>query len=361
MAGILELLQKANFRCYAPKDSNLPHFEEYEDNKRMFSNSFENPKPSSNQISIQDLSPNDSQIFKFFIDGSMRTTLVGHVVDGKSSFLPIFIAQVAVAVTELESKGIRIEEYRSKNIFFFPDAFSEKDNNDVKNCVTDAANSSRCPLDFEFLFYIVDQITEPIAKARQSALSSMHKMEIDLIKHLADSEKIKREKMLMIDGSLQFYDNLDQAREAFRNVVGVAKSFDLHKRIGRGRNSKQVGAVVAGLRQRHRTPVWKVGESDHTPTVGAWYLRLHSPTHIAGLGIEDGVVKLEVFPEKGPGNIEPIETSKCDLISRNVLALRHPTTPSFDSRWASHLYPIHLTERYIRTRFRDDRTVKAYL
>lgn len=38
-----------------------------------------------------------------------------------------------------------------------------------------------------------------------------------------------------------------------------------------------------------------------------------------------------------------------------------PATPNSDARWASHLYPIHLTERYIKTQFRNDQSIRACL
>lgn len=70
----------------------------------------------------------------------------------------------------------------------------------------------------------------------------MHAMETDLIKELVRSRKVMRDFLLMIDGSLQFYGDLDRDKEAFRNVFGVAKSSNLNQRIGTGPNSKEVGA-----------------------------------------------------------------------------------------------------------------------
>ena len=144
-------------------------------------------------------------------------------------------------------------------------------------------------------------------------------------------------------------------------MVGVAKSFDLHQRVGSGQNAKQVGVLIADLEHRHRTPARKVTVPRTNLAIGAWYLRLHSAKQLAGLSVDDGVVKLELFPDGEFGHQRPLATDQCDLISRNVFALRHPTTPSTDPRWASHLYPIHLTERYIRARFQDDRAIRAYL
>lgn len=361
MVRILEALGKASFRCYAPRDAAPLVPAETDDEGRRVYAPFEEPRPKTEQIAVEESRPDAPQLFRYFVDGSMRTTNAGHIVDSENRYLPIFIAQIAVAATRLSKDGFLVEEYRNRNVFFLPDTFSETDKVEAERLVRDAASSSRWPLTLDFDCYVLEPQTEPLDAARKKVLSGMHEMEIDLIKDLADSEKVTRDDMLMIDGSLQFYGNVDRAREAFRNVVGVAKSFDLHQRIGSGRNTKQIGVLVAGLKNRYRTPARKIAVTRTNLVIGAWYLRLHSAENLAGLAVDDGVVKLELFPDGGVGDQRPIATDRCDLISRNVLALRHPTTPSTDPRWASHLYPIYLTERYIRTRFRDERTMRAYL
>lgn len=361
MARILEVLQQNRFRCYAPKDATPLVSAESENEGRPAYTPFEEPRPKTEQVAVEESLPNTPQLFRYFVDGSMRTTNAGHIIDAEGRYLPIFIVQIAVAATRLDKDSIWVEEYRNQNVFLLPDTFSETDKTEAERLVKDAASSSRWPLDIDFDCYILEAQTEPLDAARKKMLSSMHEMEINLIKNLADSERVTRENMLLIDGSLQFYRNFDQAREAFRNVVGLAKSFDLHQRVGRSQNAKQVGAVIADLKHRHRTPARKVTVSRTNLAIGAWYLRLHSNKQLAGLSVDDGVVKLELFPDGESGHQRPLATDWCDLISRNILALRHPTTPSTDQRWASHLYPIHLTERYIRTRFRDDRAIRAYL
>ena len=246
-------------------------------------------------------------------------------------------------------------------MFFLPDTFPREDEEEAKRCVIQAVGSSRYPMDLECDCYALEERTKPMDAARKKVLASMHGMEIELIKDLAESGKLTREAMLMIDGSLQFYGNLEREREAFRNVAGVAKSFDLHQRIGSGRNLKQIGTLVAELRPQHRTPARKVCVSRTNLKIAAWYLRLHSTKNVATRGSADGVVKLEIFPEDAVSTTPRLDADRCQRISESILALRHPTTSSNDPRWASHLYPIHITERYIKTRFRSERAIKAYL
>ena len=360
MAGILKVLTDNGFQCYAPDVTDeLINVDDEQENRRPAYQPFETPRPKGEQLEVSDGPPDAQPLFRYFLDGSMRTTNAGHVVDTKHRFLPIFIAQIGVAATKLEDAEIAVETYERKNILFLPETFSEEDTRKARQLVGQAARSSRLPLDLDLECYGLEERKAPIDEARKKVLSTMHTMEIDLITKLAGSGKVTRDSLLMIDGSLQFYKNLDRAKEAFRNVVGVAKSFDLNQRIGKGQTAKDVGAIVAALRRHHRTPARKI--EHRNLTIGAWYLRLHSARAHTSLTSTDGVVKIEVFPDAATGAEPVLDTNRCSLISKNVLALRHPTTPWTDSRWASHLYPIHVTENYIKTRFRNDRTIRACL
>ena len=165
--------------------------------------------------------------------------------------------------------------------------------------------------------------------------------------------------LLLIDGSIEFYGNMERHREAFRNVVGIAKSFDLHHKYGRGERAERVGEMVSRLPPKHRTPAR--GTRHRNLTIASWYLRLHGRNRMPSLEYADGVVKVEVFPDDPAGESPTIDAARCDRISEHVYALRAPATPNTDPRWASHLYPIHLTERYIKTRFRSDYSIRACL
>ena len=361
MTGVLQILKDNGFQCYGPS-AGYPAInvvDEEDQTRRAVYRPFETPAPKRDQMKVDDTQLGTRLLFRYFLDGSVRTTNVGHAVDTKQHYLPIFIAQIGVAATKLDNAQIAVEAYAGKNIFFLPETFSSGDTLKIRHLVGRAARNSRLPLDLDLDHYELNEYETPIDGARKKVLSAMHAMEIGLIKELAESRKVTRESLLMIDGSLQFYENLERDREAFRNVVGVAKSFDLNQRIGKGPNFKEIGTLIAGLRHRHRTAARKI--QHRNLTIGAWYLRLHSARSHAGLTITDGVVKLEIFPDNAMGSEPVLDTDRCDRISKNVLALRHPTTPWTDSRWASHLYPIYLTENYIKARFRSARAVRALL
>ena len=360
MARIFDVLAEGGFQCIAPTGpidqlDIEPHNEETV--SRLGYRPFETPRPQSKPIPVQETPNSVSPLFRYFVDGSMRTCNAGYIIDPKRRYLPIFIGQVGVAVISVENKFPQIEKFELKNILLLPDTLADEDIKKASHLIKNSDGKSKMPLELEVDSYknMIDE--QPVNKAREKILSTMHSMEIKVIENLAQSGRLKREALLMIDGALQFYGNLEQKQEAFRNVVGVSKSFNLYTRKGKG--PKQVGTIVANLKHEHRTPAYQI--EHRNLKIGAWFLRLHSQKNFNGTSLDDGVVKVEVFPESANSPNPVLDRSRCDRISQDILALRHPSTPTTDSRWSSHLYPIHVTERYIKTQFLKDHTISAYL
>ena len=368
MGKILQALKEGDFNLCPPAGLEIQEtLDEQHDHasRRPAFTPFESPKPDEDYISVPMGMGRDRgvHLFRYFMDGSMRTTNAGYIVDNQHRFLPMFMAQIGVAAVRAKDGQPHLEEHRAKSIFLMPDTLSDEDTNEAKKIVKQAAASSKRPLNVGFECYEFDDgTTEPIDSARKKIISAMHDMELDQIRRLTKSGKVNRENMLAIDGSLQFYRNLERDQEAFRNVVGVAKSFNLQQRVGSRRKPMQVGALIAQLPADHRTPVQKVRVERFGLTVGAWYLRLRSVTNVGGLSFHDGVVKLELFPEDALAEkSQAINSARCNKISQSILNFRHPATPRNDSRWASHLYPIHLAERFIKSRFLSEHAIGAYL
>ena len=64
----------------------------------------------------------------------------------------------------------------------------------------------------------------------------------------------------------------------------------------------------------------------------------------------DGVVKIEKIMmddeiEKG------IDSDVIDMISANIINERNPTCYGIDRRWANHLYPVFLTETFVKSKY----------
>lgn len=364
MRGILSALRSGKFQCYGPAGvdgDDHPAAREATAPGPPRGKFIETPRPSELFIPVPQVAADDPLLFRFFIDGSERVTAAGFIIDPKKRYLPLLIAQVAVATTELHASRLTIKHYDSSNTFFFPDSFAKEDLTEAKEVVCTAAKSSRLPLNLDFDYYQVDDTDKlPMDRARAKVLQKMHSMEICRIADLARGGEISRDSLLLIDGSIDFYTDMDRHKEAFRNVVGVAKSFDLHRRFHvRSKGAERVGALISRLLPGTRTPA--LGTQHRNLTIASWYLRLQGRRRIPGLEPQDGVIKIEVFPNAASGDTPTIDAARCDRLSEHIFALRAPATPNTDARWASNLYPVYLTERYIKTRFRSHHSIRACL
>ena len=361
MGRILDALNNNRFRCVAAKSPDtLLDAQQEAVNRRPVYQVFEAPAPKAETIQVAELGRQEHLLFKYFVDGSARTTAVAHLIDPKNRYCPLFVAQIGVATTVLNGRYLELENYSHENILMLPNSLNQDDQEHAKRIINDVEQDfklrSQASLHLAVADYDIggDDNDDPMAEARKKILQLMHNKEISEITRLANSGKVTRDDLLMIDGSLEFYESFDE--EAFRNVVGVSKQFELNKFIGKGPRRKHVGSLVTSLPAQYRTPAQKI--KHRNLSIGTWYLRLHRAEHLSSP--EKGVVKIEVFPENRGNEKSSLDSSLCDNYSRHILALRHPTTPSIDGRWASHLYPIHVTERFAKTQFRKSEAISAY-
>jgi hypothetical protein len=154
--------------------------------------------------------------------------------------------------------------------------------------------------------------------------------------------------MLILDGSLQFLtQNFDP--RIFYNVIGVSKSFNPNL-TGILRGKTQIGAILSKLQFAERTPVYKY-EAERN-TIGAWYLRIRERKDINNP--LDGIIKIEKMAMEKDIENEGFLSNIIDNISSFLLYERNPTCHGKDRRWANHLYPIYLTEKYLKSNFLSD-------
>ena len=109
MGGILTALRQGHFTCFGPSGTEggdgpaLP--KGGNGRSRPYGTFLERPLPESAHMAVSDIAYDDELLFRHFVDGSQRTTNAGHVVDPKHRYLPLLIAQIGVATTELYSGG----------------------------------------------------------------------------------------------------------------------------------------------------------------------------------------------------------------------------------------------------------------
>ena len=158
---------------------------------------------------------------------------------------------------------------------------------------------------------------------------------------------------MLKDGSLEYRinnkseDEIKLFRNNYRYVVGVSKSFNPANCVdekGRSNTSK-----IVDLKLYHRTPVSMYTSQYNNMRFAVWYIRIRDKqyTHNA----YDGILKIEQILVSDEQCNYGIESEIVDLISANIINERNPVCYGSDMRWANHLYPVYLTEKYVKSRY----------
>lgn len=280
-------------------------------------------------------------LYRYFIDGSLRTYYLATGIEGNRSF-PIELAQIGAAVMRRDDRGtVRPLATRQRLLLLLPrGALGVSDTvwNQLKKL--DMADGS---------FEVIDT-TEKNAMTPQDATvenlrpraggiarNRMHRLEIAMIDQ---TDGLRNDDAwLILDGAVK----LDEFIKT-PYMIGVAKSFrkDPEFRFGRGAGKRlDITKILAGLPYAGRT----VAFSAHGGKVAFWYVRLREQKEVDYPLM--GVVKVELpCPDQQPVSAEVI-----DLISRTLVAERNVTPHGRDHRWHCHLYPIFLAEQAIKAGF----------
>lgn len=160
---------------------------------------------------------------------------------------------------------------------------------------------------------------------------------------------------LLKDGSLEYqvhnltkHQELLRFRNNYRFVVGASKSFNPANCVDKnGRNNSN---MIAELPLYCRTPV-QMYESERIGNMkfAVWYVRIRN--HIYTNNTFDGILKLEKILVSEEQMEEGLESSEVDMITANIINERNPVCYGADHRWANHLYPIYVTETFIKSKY----------
>jgi len=284
----------------------------------------------------------EKHLYRFFIDGSLRTYYLATGIEGRRSF-PIQLAQIGAAAMVRDDEGrLSCLGSQHKVLLLVPTR-----EHGLSDTVWQQLQRLRTPDGF---FEPVD-ITEKTAltphdpagedlrtRAGGIARHRMHQLEIDLIQTTETEQN--EDAWLILDGAVKLDDFIKAPY-----LIGVAKSFrkDPEFRFGRGRATarRDITSILAGLEFAHRT----VAFSAHGGKVAFWYVRLRPQEELDYPLM--GVVKVELHRPDGTS----VEVELADLLSRALVAERNVTPYGRDRRWHCHLYPIFLAEQTIKNRF----------
>jgi len=288
-------------------------------------------------------------IFKYFLDGSRKLYKIGDIITTDNKFVPVVAGQVGAACCMRDSKGkLKKYEIKRKNLVMLYDSIQGSDFNLIKESFEKDLSRG---ISIEIKKYSYDKIKDqvPVNAAIAKIQRFMHDMEIELLKEMVENRKIlSTDKMLVIDGSLQFLTQKFDPR-IFYNVTGISKTFNPNL-TGILKGKRHIGVALAKLEFRERTPVYRYKTERNI--IGAWYLRIREKKDIRNP--LEGVVKIEKMAMQEDIDRGGFESSIIDNISASILAERNPTCHGNDKRWPNHLYPIYLTEKILKASFLSD-------
>ncbi|MEW6663582.1 MAG: hypothetical protein AB1512_00005 [Thermodesulfobacteriota bacterium] len=184
-------------------------------------------------------------------------------------------------------------------------------------------------------------------------------MEVSFLEEMANNGIIQQGRMIVVDGALQFQRVRDERRSCLRYAVGISKRFNLHLKGMIGR-THEIGAHLINLRHvGDRTSAFLLKEQHSGTRYAFWYLRIQPmekmPFPFAG------IVKVEKVLIDQREREDGLSRDVVDNISRYVLLERTVSPYGMDFRWASHIYPIYLTEQLQRRKFVSDHFYRTLL
>lgn len=281
----------------------------------------------------------EKHIFRFFIDGSLRTYYLATGIEGTRSF-PIQSAQIGAAVMQRSDDGRICVFQQNRKILLLVPTGSRGVSDTVWTQLKKLKTADFEPVDVT----VPDVISGPASettdlrnKGGGKARHQMHHLEIDLIQ--ATEGLRGEEAWLILDGAVKLDDFIKAPY-----LIGVAKSFRKDPLFYFGKSTlqrKDLTAILAGLPFAHRT----VAFSAHDGQVAFWYVRLREQKELDYPLM--GVVKVELpRPDR-----TPVDADLADHLSRALVAERNVTPYGRDRRWHCHLYPIYLAEQAIKNRF----------
>jgi hypothetical protein len=318
-------------------------------------------------------------LFQYFLDGSRRTYKVDDIaISGK--IYPIVAGQISVACCErLNPDKFRnvAEVMQRKFVLAVPDKININDRpareffGNLKEKFNQQALLQRFSIQFDnVLSYATDfdekdekKQTKYEDRAVAKIQNEMVEAEKEVVNLLCKKNKLNNETYLIKDGSLAYselrtIDKNDRGTERanafskmiknYENVVGVSKSFnpELYKQKNKG----SMAEIIAELPLYARTVALRTTFDNNDFAV--WYVRIRSISHTDNPF--SGVVKVEKILVTQEQKDRGINSEEINLISINLINERNPVCYGADNRWANHLYPVFLTESFVKSQYLSD-------
>lgn len=377
MIGILDFIANEtdgkNYKSYKYcfESIEVPRIE-YDDKKHLrIKRKGETNKDIKVSKSVKDLADRiahtEDPLFKYFLDGSRRTYRVDDIAYGKRLY-PVIAGQIGVAVCYRENRhSFKKENFKKPLVIAIPEkANAESSIGNEKlffNSLIQKVNAQpilkRQGVEFDKILPYNDAPVKGNEKYEDKGVAKiqdeMVNLEQKLVHDLVKEKKLNQNNFLIKDGSLEYLKSSDSRELSsikynYDHVIGVSKAFNpeaLSKELS------DISRIIADLKPFHRTPAFMYS-TERIPDVkfAVWYLRIREKKYT--VSPFDGVLKIEKILVWDQQEEEGLDSDEIDLISANIVNERNPVSYGHDQRWAKHLYPVYLTENFIKSQYLSD-------
>ncbi len=324
-------------------------------------------------VELQRDSLDTESLFRYFMDGSRMAYKVAEFrKDGK--VWPIVAGQIGVAYCERVSRRMKKGERIFKAILSVPSRICGlggtpqeqlRTLEDIRKEFNSRVGWNR-RLEFDrIVTYDEEKDSDSTNLAISRIQALMVATEKEAISELAESGKLADGRYLVKDGSLEYRDDplsslkWKNMEGRLQYVVGVSKSFnpDLF-RVRVKTQSQSAAAFIAALPYGFRTQAFHYSlQRNAGPHFAVWYLRIRKPRLTKS--VFDGILKVEMHLIDKRQEEFGLDSGMIDRISQQLLREAVPVCYGADDRWANHIYPVFVTERFLKCGFYPETIFKT--
>jgi hypothetical protein len=347
---------------------------DYEDDRMIQWEKTAETVPYKSYIDLRKLSKqlilHEDQILSFFLDGSRRVFKVDDIAyeqsGGRNRIYPVIAGQIGVGCCKRTERRMHVEIFKSEVVLSLPD-IANADRKPgffpatVKK-INDTDELQKLKINFSAIIpYKTAKNDETKLEDRATACvqDRMIEREKELVAELVREERLDFNNYLVKDGSLEYRPSYDDKtdkkkyqtfKKNYNWVIGVSKNFNPEVCVDiRG---KPDPGFIADLPLYHRTPVACYENSEFLGDIkfAVWYIRLREQKQTRSPF--DGILKVEkILVDDEETNGKGMSSDVVDRLSASLINERNPACYGSDLRWANHIYPVYLTESFVKSRY----------
>jgi len=348
-------------------------FIDYGEDSIIWEKTAETDKANRRYVPLADLSRKlavrDEQLLTYFLDGSRRVFKVDDIAytqsGGRSVIYPVIAGQIGVGCCRRERKQMFPEKFKREFVLSIPDIANADGKAGFFSATAKKLNEcselKRLGIEFSAILpYRTAKNSDQKFEDRGTACvqDRMAEREKELVAELVREGKLNQNKYLVKDGSLEYRpskeDRADKRKyQIFKNhynwVIGVSKNFNPEVCVDI--NGRPNPGFIADLPVYHRTPVACFRNPDLFSDMqfAVWYIRIRDKSHTRTPF--DGIIKVEKMLVTQEELDDGIDSNLVNQLSAYLINERNPVCYGSDLRWANHLYPVYLTETYVKSKY----------